>query len=287
VTDRVRFRVIPNENGMALRALLARRLQRSGQEAASLIRAGGVYVNKLRIRIPNVRVATGERVTIYRGADEIERVAPSDLQFVHRDAGFCVIDKPPAVPAEFTRESCYGTLCDALVRLLADEGVNRPYVGIVHPLDRRASGLVMFATRGMADPNLHRTLVELPIRRTYRMLTRPEATRLSAPRRIELGLVEQRDKSLRLPRESESGISASLELAPVGPGDATGQVLETTLVDLPAERIPFHARAADLPLQGDDDDAALLALWCARMELEHPVTHEAIRLEAAPPPWLP
>lgn len=291
MSDRVRFRVIPTENGMALRALLARRMQRSQQDAASLIRAGGVYVNQLRVRIPNVRVATGERVTVYRGADQVERVDPAALRFVHREPGFCVVDKPPGVAAEFSRETCYGTISDALLRLLADEGVSRPYVGIVHPLDPRACGLVVFSTRGLVDPNLHRTLAEHPIRRTYRMLVEPEAAPLSAPRELELALVERRDKQLRVPTAQEAGTPAALTLSPSGRseggvGFAPGQVLETTLVELPAARISFHARAAGLPLQGDDDDAPTLALWCGRIELDHPVTGEPLRLDAAPPPWL-
>lgn len=287
MSDRVRFRVIPNENGMALRALLARRLQRKPKEASSLIRAGGVYVNQLRVRIPNVRVATGERITAYPGADQVERIPPKALRLVHREPAFCVVDKPAGVAAEFPRETCYGTVSDALLRMLADEGVNRPYVGIVHPLERRACGLVMFATRGLTEANHLRTLVEHPIRRTYRMLVR---TGPRAPCRVELALVERRDKSLRLPKAGETGTRATIELAPVGRGPGEGGFgpaaqLEAVLVDAPAERIVLHARAADHPLLGDDPDAPVLALWCARMELDHPLTGERLRFDAAPPPW--
>ena len=81
-----RFRVIPNEEGQTLTILLSRRLpDTTRSQAKEIIKAGGVYVNKLRVRIPSVRVVAGERITVYPQASQIEELEPSSLVFVHRD----------------------------------------------------------------------------------------------------------------------------------------------------------------------------------------------------------
>ena len=54
-------------------------------------------------------------------------------------------------------------------------GIVRPYVGVVHRLDRGASGLVLFTTRGVANQSMHRQFAEHRIERTYRVLVDGDA----------------------------------------------------------------------------------------------------------------
>lgn len=132
-----RFRVIPQEQGLTLRNLLVRRVRELDRErAAELIRAGGVYVNRLRVRLPQVLVAPGERVTVYLEALAAEPMALERLAFVHRDPEFVVLDKPAGVPVSPVRETAVGCLSEALIRELEAEGVTRPYVGVVHQIGR-------------------------------------------------------------------------------------------------------------------------------------------------------
>ncbi|MCA9699292.1 MAG: hypothetical protein KC431_17335, partial [Myxococcales bacterium] len=94
-----RFRVIPQEQGMTLRNLLTRRVRDlDRKQAAILIRAGGVYVNRLRVRLPQILVAPGERITVYLEALDAVPVDPQSLNFVHRSPEFVVVDKPAGVP---------------------------------------------------------------------------------------------------------------------------------------------------------------------------------------------
>ncbi len=278
---RVRFRVIPSEHGMALRALLSRRLQRPQPEVVDLIKAGGVYVNKLRVRVASVRVATGERITVHPSAHRVPRIDPESLRFVHREPTFCVVDKPAMVPAEATKESCLGTISDALLRLLASEGVKRPYVGVVHALDPRASGLIMFTTRGLTDPNHHRLFTEHPIARTYRLVTTggPEASLT-----VDRALASKRDGELRLPSPRESGTPASTAFEHLRAEEGQ-HLLEATLDRAPARQLSLHARAEGFPIVGDEADPDELRLCCVRMRFEHPLTGDPIDLHANPPDW--
>ncbi len=165
-----RFRVIPSEEGMTLRSLLVRRLRDTSKEAAAeIIRAGGVYVNRYRVRLPQVRVAPGERITVYPDAREAAPMDADEVRVVFRDPSFVVLDKPVGVPVTATRDRARGTLTEGLIRLLQGEGVARPYVGVVHRLDQGASGLVLMTIRGVANKSLHQQFVEHRIERRYRI----------------------------------------------------------------------------------------------------------------------
>jgi 23S rRNA pseudouridine1911/1915/1917 synthase len=284
VKERVRFRVIPIEHGLALRTLLSRRLpQTDPAKASGLIKAGGVYVNQLRVRVPSVRVAKGERVTVYPGADEVPRIPADQLRFVHREPTFCVIDKPTGTSAEAPRETCLGTLSDALLHLLEGEGVKRPYVGLVHSLDARASGLVLFTTRGVKDHNLQQRFLDLGVRRTYRVLTtRGPAESVT----IEAPLVRRRDGSLRLPRDGEAGEPMTTRFEHLG-AQGDRHLLEATLDAGPADQLVLHARASGHPILGDEDDESgtALHLCCAAIEFEHPTRGERLSWHAVLPAW--
>jgi 23S rRNA-/tRNA-specific pseudouridylate synthase len=203
-----RYRVIPHEQGSTLRNMLARRVAELDREsAAKLIRAGGVYVNKLRVRLPQVLVAAGERVTIYLEALDAEPLDPERLVFVHREADFVVLDKPAGIPVAPTRETAVGCLSEALIHKLAAEGVPRPYVGVVHRLDRGASGLVLFTIRSVANKSIHKQFVEHSIRRRYRIRVRPLPGRGAPPAevRCEAALVKHRDGGVVIAEPGTAG----------------------------------------------------------------------------------
>lgn len=166
-----RFRVIPAEDGLTLRSLLSRRLvDLSKEQCLWLVHAGAVYVNRLRVRLGTVRMAAGERVTVYLQALQLPRLSPDDLKIVYREESFMVVDKAAGVPVSPTKMSAYGCLSDAVIQFLEREGVTRPYVGVVHRLDQPASGLVMFTTRSALNKSIHQLFVDHRIERTYRAL---------------------------------------------------------------------------------------------------------------------
>lgn len=171
-----RFRVVPQEQGTTLRNLVVKRVGGLDRErAATLIRAGGVYVNRLRVRLPQVLVAAGERVSVYLEALDAEPLAPERVVFIHRDDDFVILDKPAGVPVSPIRETAVGCLSEALIHTLEAEGISRPYVGVVHRLDRGASGLVLFTIRGVANKSLHKQFRDHEIRRGYRIRARSES----------------------------------------------------------------------------------------------------------------
>jgi RluA family pseudouridine synthase len=308
-----RFRVIPSEQGLTLRNLLVRRVRGLDRErAAELIRAGGVYVNRLRVRLPQVLVAPGERVTVYLEALAAEPMALERLVFVHRDPEFVVLDKPAGVPVSPVRETAVGCLSEALIRELEAEGVTRPYVGVVHRLDRGASGLVLFTIRSIANKSLHRQFREHSIRRGYRIRVRTDASwegispggeefRCSVP------LIKLHEGGVRIgdPGDSRAKPAVTHFRRVFSESAASADGTREHLLDVQLEtgrshQIRAHAASLGCPIVGDHrygpDSAASsesepesahdrLCLHAHTLDLAHPHTGEALHLESPLPDW--
>jgi RluA family pseudouridine synthase len=312
-----RFRVIPTEQGLTLRNLLVRRVRELDRErAAELIRAGGVYVNRLRVRIPQVLVAPGERVTVYLEALAAEPIALERLVFVYRDPEFVVLDKPAGVPVSPVRETSVGCLSEALIRELEAEGVTRPYVGVVHRLDRGASGLVLFTIRSVANKSLHRQFREHSIRRGYRIRVRTDAAWTppesdeSGEFRCDAPLIKLHEGGVRIGDAGDSRAKPAVTRFRHVFADAVTLASGTRehLLDVQLEtgrshQIRAHAAALGCPVVGDHryggdlsatatesepesestHDRLCLHAWT--LVLDHPRTGEALRFESPLPDW--
>jgi 23S rRNA-/tRNA-specific pseudouridylate synthase len=276
---RVRFRVIGMEDGMTLRQLLGRRLGLPVGPASELIRAGGVYIGKVRTCIPTLRVREGERVTIYRGAAEAEPLDPAVLRIVHRDEHCVIVDKRHGVPAAATREGSRGAISHALVQLLAKEGVLRPYVGLVFALDPAAAGLCVFTVRGQDSASFFKSFAGLEALRVYRARLSghvDKALSCDAP----LAKIGAR---LARPGEADAG-PARTEFRLLEPGEDSSLV-EVELRRGPTEQISLHAAAPGHPIVGGSGPGQVQELACVRVAFVHPLTGQAIDVAARPPEW--
>lgn len=303
-----RFRVIPNEEGMTLRNVLVRRLRdTSKDQAAEIIRAGGVYVNRYRVRLPQVRVAPGERITVYPHAREVEAMAPDEVEIVHRDPAFVVLQKPVGVPVTATKDRARGTLTEGLIRRLQAEGEPRPYVGVVHRLDQGASGLVLMTIRGVANRSLHRQFAEHRIERDYRIGVHgevPDAVTCDRP------LIVRRNERVEVVAHGTGGAVSAVThfrtLARDQVRNTDVRVIRYALLEARLEtgrthQIRAHAAAAGFPIVGDrrygsrDTDAFTateseapapgLLLHAHRLRFEHPLSGERVDVVSTLPGW--
>jgi RluA family pseudouridine synthase len=294
--QKIRFRVIPSEEGMLLRLWISRRVPEMDPESArALIRAGGVYINQLRVRVTSVRVTAGERITVYPKALNVSPLDPAQLRIVHRDAHIIVADKPPGVAVTSTKETSVGTLSDALVRMLKSEGLRRPYVGVVHRLDMRASGLVIFSVRGEANKSIHRDFKRHRIERIYRLELRGH---MDAERRCAAPLLIRRNRSVVVADANDpKGVRAQTTFIPMEQRAHTS-VVEARLETGRMHQIRVHAAHLGHPVVGDarygDPDArpdaqgamtGPLHLHAHTLRFQHPVSHEALELRSDPPVW--
>lgn len=304
-----RFRVIPHEQGTTLRNLVTKRVRELDRDSAvKLIRAGGVYINKLRVRLPQVLVAAGERVTVYLEALEAQPLDPQRLVFIHRGEDFVVLDKPAGVPVSPTRETAVGCLSEALIHQLESEGVTRPYVGVVHRLDRGASGLVLFSIRSVANKSLHKQFVEHTIRRGYRIRVRPESGKGGAPPaelRCDAPLVKLREGGVAIAEPGTTGAQTAVshfrhlaEVAPLAGAGPAEHLMDVELETGRTHQIRAHAAHLGFPVVGDrrysaemaagleaGEEHERLCLHAWTLDFAHPQTGEAMHVEAPLPDW--
>ncbi len=244
----IRFRIIAAEEGLSLRQLLPRRLDGlTKQQAGELVKAGGVYLNNVRVRIPSVRVCEGERVTVYREALAVETLDPGALEIAARGRDYAVVMKPSGVPVAATKVSARGTVSQALIHMLTREGVVRPYVGVVHGLERRASGLVLFTIRGQETRSIHAEFRSASCRRTFYVRLEGEA-----PAQLELDrpAIVSPTGVVRLAKTGSSGAPVRFRRLAVssGPGDLVSSLMEVVLERGPSERIRLSAKALGFPV---------------------------------------
>ncbi len=284
-----RFRVIPQEEGQTLQILLARRLPGVDRErAAAIVKAGGVYVNKLRVRLPMVRVVAGERITVYPEADAIEEFPLDELVFVHRDEDFVVLEKPVGVPVAQTQQSAHGTLARALRRQLEAEGRVRPYVGVVHRLDLGASGLVLFTIRDVANKSLHQQFKEHTISREYRLEVHghPREDAFTVDAGLRLGA---RTVKVAEPGDPKAAF-ARTHFRCLERREGPRALLEAKLETGRTHQIRAHISHLGHPIVGDarygeDEGDAGLRLHALRLRFDHPRSGETVEIVGQAPDW--
>ncbi len=283
----VRFRVIPQEQGTALGALIADRLPKlNRRQGIELVKAGAVYIGHLRVRVPSTRVATGDRITVYPEALEAQPLDPEQvLRFVHRDPSFVVVDKPAGIPVAATKASARGTLSEALRRQLHAEGFERPYVGVVHRLDQGASGLVLFTIRSVANKSVHRDFEKHQIERTYRVRVvgeAPDSFECEVPLVEKPGTDSMQVATAGQPR-AKAAHTKFRRLAPALEIPGTS-LLEVSLVTGRTHQIRVHAAHEGFPVHGDrrygsaDKDAGRLHLHAWQIRFDHPL-EEGVELQ--------
>jgi RluA family pseudouridine synthase len=286
----VRFRVVPQEEGMMLGHLLARRLPGTSlEQGKSLVRAGAVYMGHLRIRVPTARVAAGERISVWTEALAEQELPVDVVNVVWRDEDVVVLDKPAGVAVAATRQSARGTLSEALRRTLEAEGVLRPYVGIVHRLDRGASGLVLFTVRSVANTSVHKQFVEHAIDRRYRVRVHgevPETYDCDAP------LLEMHSGTSKVAPGNPHSRDARTHFRRLEPAVAIAgtSLVEATLETGRHHQIRVHTAHRGHAVLGDrrygsEDGAERLHLHAAHLRLTHPQDGRVIEVAAVLPEW--
>ncbi len=270
--------------------LVARRLPGTTLDhGKALVRAGAVYMGHLRIRVPTARVAAGERISVYPEALAEQELPDDVVCVVWQDDDLVVLDKPAGVPVSATRQSARGTLSEALRRRLEADGVLRPYVGLVHRLDRGASGLVLFTVRSVANVSVHRQFAEHAIERRYRLRVHGEvapAIDCDAP------ILELHSGTAKVAPDSPHARAARTHFVRLAAAVAIEgtSLLEARLETGRHHQIRVHAAHLGHPVVGDrrygrDDGAPRLHLHAAHLRLHHPADDRIVEIVAVLPEW--
>lgn len=270
-----------------------------------IIRAGEVRINKKRaqadtriqigdeIRIPPIRVAEKKQDAAHAKS---ALPPPREFEIVFEDDALLIINKPAGVAVHGGSGVSFG-----VIEQLRQARPEAKYLELVHRLDKDTSGLLMIAKKRSALVKLH------------------EMIRADHPKKVYLALVVGRwqdaNKHVKLPlfkytgaqgekmvRVSENGQSAHTifrvmkrfsghELHQIGISHLT--LLEATLKTGRTHQIRVHTQANDCPIAGDERYGDYQAnkrlqklglkrmfLHAFRLEIQHPITGEMLKLQA-------
>lgn len=257
-----------------------------------VLRSGEVRVNSGRVK-PDYRLRVGDRVRVppVRVASPAARPrpVPLELPIVYEDSALLVVDKPSGIAVHGGSGVSHG-----VIESLRAERSQAKALELAHRLDRDTSGLLIVAKKRSALVELHRMLREGEVDKVYVALVQGRWTGGSRELRERLHKYVTAGGERRVAVHDE-GQAAVTRVKPIAVAEDCS-LLELRLLTGRTHQIRVHLAHAGHPILGDDKygdfdlNRALakqgvrrLLLHARRLAFAHPLTGEALRLEAPLP----
>jgi 23S rRNA pseudouridine1911/1915/1917 synthase len=246
------------------------------QTLKRMVQAGRVTVNGRPAATLKHPLGADDKVVVdapqLRSAQAREAAQrPSDLRIVYEDADILVLDKPAGLLTSTVPREPRPTLW-AMARDEVRAREPRARVGLIHRLDRDASGLLIFSKNDPAYQSLKTQFFKHTVHREYTAVVHG----LPSPPagRIESQLVERADGTVHSTRQTGKGQIAVTHFEVVksmGNQSLLRVVLETGR----KHQIRVHLSERGWPIVGDkvygrEGDAGRLMLAATRLVIRHP-----------------
>jgi len=264
-----------------------------------------VTVNGRPAIAANRPVCAGDTVEVRDRSEKPRRVerrepshGPVPLHIVHEDADVLVVDKPPGLLTSTVPREKRPTLL-AMVRAHVESttgGRGRPArVGLIHRLDRDASGLLVFSKTHDAYLSLKRQFFEHSVERVYAALVEGVPTPHSG--RVQSRLVERADGTVYSTRRPGEGRRAVTDYE-VTDWRKGRSLVRVTLRTGRKHQIRVHMSGRGAPVAGDTmyggnnraparrqkaPPAGRLMLAATKLSFTHPRTGERTTFELPVP----
>jgi 23S rRNA pseudouridine1911/1915/1917 synthase len=285
MADKVTFVALPDDEGLRLDQVLAKRVPGlSRRKARVLIDLGGVFVDRARVKVASRPLRAGQRVEANVGgaldraagigaaARDREAAALPAYRVVFEDADVVVVDKPAGLVTAPTPESDRGNLLD----LLARRSDPPAKVWLVHRIDLPTSGLLVFAKSELANKALGARFAAHDVERAYRV--------------VVAGLVADDAQTIDRPIAGRRAVTHARVLERF----AAASLIEARLDTGRTHQIRIHLAGLGHPVLGDGEHGGetarlfrpappRLALHAAVLGFAHPRTGEALRFESPVP----
>jgi 23S rRNA pseudouridine1911/1915/1917 synthase len=180
---------------------------------------------------------------------KVRRRVDTSLQVLHEDADAVAVFKPAGVLTHPTEAKEKDTLLSRVSGWLAKRGKGRPYVSVVHRLDKETSGVLVFALSRRGMVSLQEQLRAHAMDRRYLAIVEGDLHGESGVFRQDL--VEDRgDRRRGVARPGEKGLAAVTDWKVLERfGIAT--LVEARLRTGRTHQVRVHFSAAGHPLVGD------------------------------------
>lgn len=278
---------------MRLDKLVSERFGLSRRAAQEAVRNGRVDVDGTRCDEPGREVDAETAVAFFPNRPKARAVA-GRLKVLHEDRHVIIVDKPAGLLTLPTAAGETDTLIDRVGRYLkVRHGVDRPYLGVVHRLDRETSGALALARSPEALRAFQARFRAHDIDRQYLAVVEgrvgPESGTVDLPLRANQG--ELRRGVARRPDEGRHAVTHYQVVERFGP---VASLLACWLETGRTHQIRIHLAEIGHPVVGDPVYRPRSAPRCkARFHRQalhaqtlgfrHPITDEQVHVEAPPP----
>jgi RluA family pseudouridine synthase len=277
------FIVAPEDADLRLDQLIAKCTELSRRAAREALKLGGVQVDRKRVKVAGKLVKPGLEIRVAFDPD-LPPVPEMAIPIVFEDAWILAVDKPAGLATQ-------GTWATDRHDLLALLKTQRPELKLAlhHRLDQGTSGLLVLAKDPKANAGLSAAFASRDLEKLY-------LARITAP--LEACTLEASIGRIRGANPGRFGCSGDLIDPKSARTDFRPATAEETAGLVPGywvvarihtgrtHQIRVHLNHLGRPVLGDTlyggtaSDRLWLHAW--RLGLKHPVTGEALRLEAPP-----
>jgi 23S rRNA pseudouridine1911/1915/1917 synthase len=256
----------------AKRQTLRRMLQ------AGRVRVGGAVVRRFTDPVGDAAtVEVDERPVAKQPAGTGPR--PGGLEIVFEDDDVLVVNKPPGLlTSSGPRET--RPMLMSKVRTYVESGADpRARVGLIHRLDRDASGLLIFSKNDRAYRALKMQFLKHTVERVYLAAVRGKP--FPPVGRIDTQLVERADGRVYSTDQHGKGDWALTDYEVLAT-EAGVSLVRVTLQTGRKHQIRVHLSEKGWPIVGDpmygreDDNAPRLMLAAVKLSIDHPRTEERV-----------
>jgi 23S rRNA pseudouridine1911/1915/1917 synthase len=217
-----------------------------------------------------------------------QRPAAKLAGLVYEDDDIIVVDKPAGLLTSTVSRERRPTLL-SLVRSYVAQTNPKGRVGLIHRLDRDASGLLVFSRNQQAYVSLKKQFFDHTAAREYRAIVHGKVDPPAA--RIQSQLVERADGSVYSTSQTGKG-EVAITHYQVLRTEKKQSLLRVLLETGRKHQIRAHLSERGNPIIGDQlygahDDAPQLMLAAVRLTIRHPRTNSEITFSVSVPKEFP
>ncbi len=297
------IRIEETESGSRLDLLLASRLKGSSRsQIQKAIKDGRILLNGNTIT-PHIAVRPGDVITLETPAAEGKKASELtprpdiELEIVHEDADVAVVNKPSGLLVHPSVRHENDTLANALIARypeIAGVGESWERPGIMHRLDKDASGLLVVARNEKAYASLKRQFQRHTIKKVYQVLVHGRPPKDAGTIDLAIGRAGGGTHMAARPRP-QAGDKSAVTHYSVDAVYAGAALLTVWTETGRTHQIRAHFKALGCPVAGDllykvkrvpFLPAPRLFLHAKTLGFTHPATRKKMEFQAPLPPDL-